>query len=46
LFHSGSVGILLSGWPCSANYGVILANEVDKFVRSIDSQKELISAPV
>jgi len=46
LFHSGSVGIIMSGWLGAANYGVIVANEVDKFVRSIDSQKELISAPV
>jgi phytoene dehydrogenase-like protein len=45
LFHSGSVGIIMSGWLGAANYGVIVANEVDKFVRSVDSQKELISTP-
>jgi hypothetical protein len=45
LFHSGSVGIIMSGWLGAANYGVIVANEVDKFVRSVDSSKELISAP-
>jgi len=44
LFHSGSVGIIMSGWLGAANYGVIVANEVDKFVRSVDSKKELISA--
>jgi phytoene dehydrogenase-like protein len=45
LFHSGSVGIIMSGWLGAANYGVIVANEVDKFVRSVDSKNELISAP-
>ncbi|GJL78714.1 MAG: phytoene dehydrogenase [Nitrospinaceae bacterium] len=46
LFHSGSVGIIMSGWLGAANYGVIVANEVDKFVRSMESKKELISASV
>ncbi len=30
LFHTGSVGIIMSGWLGAANYGVIVANEVDK----------------
>ena len=46
LFHSGSVGIIMSGWLGAANYGVIVANEVDKLVRSMDSKKELVSASV
>jgi len=46
LFHSGSVGIIMSGWLGAANYGVIVANEVDKLVRSLDTKKELISASV
>jgi phytoene dehydrogenase-like protein len=46
LFHSGSVGIIMSGWLGAANYGVIVANEVDKLVRSLDNNKELISASV
>jgi len=46
LFHSGSVGIIMSGWLGAANYGVIVANEVDKLVRSLDSKKELVSASV
>jgi phytoene dehydrogenase-like protein len=46
LFHSGSVGIIMSGWLGAANYGVIVANEVDKLVRSLDPKKELISASV
>jgi hypothetical protein len=30
LFHAGSVGIIMSGWLGAVNYGVIVANEVDK----------------
>ncbi len=44
LFHSGSVGIIMSGWLGAANYGVIVANEVDKFTRSLETGKELITA--
>jgi all-trans-retinol 13,14-reductase len=29
LFHAGSVGIIMSGWLGSANYGAIVANKVD-----------------
>ena len=29
LFHAGSVGIIMSGWLGSANYGVIQANKID-----------------
>jgi phytoene dehydrogenase-like protein len=32
LFHTGSVGIVMSGWLGAANYGVIVANDVDKFL--------------
>ena len=32
LFHTGSTGIIMSGWLGSANYGVITANEVDKYM--------------
>jgi len=32
LFHTGSVGIIMSGWLGAANYGVIIANDVDKFL--------------
>ncbi len=41
LFHSGSVGIIMSGWLGAANYGVIVANEVDKFVRSAEPRPPL-----
>ncbi len=36
LFHAGSVGIIMSGWLGAANYGVIVANEVD----SISARRE------
>ena len=32
LFHAGSVGIIMSGWLGAANYGVIAANNVDKYL--------------
>jgi len=32
LFHAGSVGIIMSGWLGAANYGVIVANNVDKYL--------------
>jgi len=32
LFHAGSVGIIMSGWLGAVNYGVIVANNVDKYL--------------
>ncbi len=32
LFHTGSTGIIMSGWLGSVNYGVITANEVEKML--------------
>ena len=32
LFHAGSAGIIMSGWLGAANYGVIAANNVDKYL--------------
>ncbi len=34
LFHAGSVGIIMSGWLGAMNYGVIVSNDVDKFLTS------------
>jgi len=34
LFHAGSVGIIMSGWLGTINYGVITANKVDRFLRA------------
>lgn len=32
LFHAGSVGIIMSGWLGAANYGVIVAGKVEKYL--------------
>ena len=32
LYHAGSVGIIMSGWLGSMNYGVITANRLDKWL--------------
>lgn len=32
LYHAGSVGIIMSGWLGTINYGVIVANKIDKFL--------------
>ncbi len=44
LFHAGSVGIIMSGWLGAANYGVIVSNEVDKFLYAIRSKSPLKTA--
>lgn len=33
LFHTGSVAIIMSGWLGAANYGVIVSNYVEKYLR-------------
>ncbi len=35
LFHVGSVGIIMSGWLGAINYGVIVANDVDGYLRGL-----------
>ena len=42
LFHTGSVGIIMSGWLGTINYGVIVANEVDSamFCRTQSEQED------
>jgi all-trans-retinol 13,14-reductase len=32
LYHAGSVGIIMSGWLGTANYGVIVSHGVDRFL--------------
>ena len=34
VFHVGSVGIIMSGWLGAINYGVIVANDVDGYLRA------------
>jgi phytoene dehydrogenase-like protein len=36
LFHSGSVGIIMSGWLGTINYGVINSNKVDSYLLEYD----------
>ncbi len=40
LFHAGSVGIIMSGWLGAANYGVIVANEVDRYLLAEDRARD------
>jgi phytoene dehydrogenase-like protein len=35
LYHAGSVGIIMSGWLGTINYGVIVANKVDRYVSAV-----------
>ncbi len=35
LYHAGSVGIIMSGWLGTINYGVITSNKVDQYVRAV-----------
>ena len=32
LYHAGSVGIIMSGWLGTINYGVITANKIDQYI--------------
>ena len=41
LYHAGSVGIIMSGWLGTINYGVIVANKVDK---SLHAEKRAATA--
>jgi phytoene dehydrogenase-like protein len=43
LYHAGSVGIIMSGWLGTINYGVIVANEVDGALAT--SHQPAASAP-
>jgi all-trans-retinol 13,14-reductase len=36
LYHAGSVGIIMSGWLGTINYGIIVANKVDKFLFALN----------
>jgi all-trans-retinol 13,14-reductase len=37
LFHAGSVGIIMSGWLGTVNYGVITANKMAEFLHEVRS---------
>jgi phytoene dehydrogenase-like protein len=32
IYHAGSVGIIMSGWLGTINYGVIVANKIDRYL--------------
>jgi len=38
-FHAGSVGIIMSGWLGTINYGVITANNIESFLHNERSRK-------
>lgn len=38
LYHAGSVGIIMSGWLGTINYGVIKANQIDKALFALKPQ--------
>ncbi len=40
LFHAGSVGIIMSGWLGAANYGVIQANEIQKYLLNYEQGEQ------
>ncbi|MDR1281912.1 MAG: FAD-dependent oxidoreductase [Opitutaceae bacterium] len=35
LYHAGSVGIIMSGWLGTINYGVITANKIDRWLHKL-----------
>ena len=43
LFHTGSVGIIMSGWLGTINYGVIVSNEVDSYLYECNRVAESIA---
>lgn len=42
-FHSGSVGIIMSGWLGAANYGVIQAHDLNTYLDNLNNNKEEVS---
>ncbi len=39
LYHAGSVGIIMSGWLGSINYGVIVSNDVDNYLMAAATKR-------
>ena len=44
LYHAGSVGIIMSGWLGTINYGVIVSNQIDKFLAQLKAGATPVSA--
>lgn len=45
LYHAGSVGIIMSGWLGTINYGVIVSNKIDKYIFGLKQQAASAAAP-
>jgi len=39
LYHAGSVGIIMSGWLGTINYGVIVSNDVDNYLMAAATKR-------
>jgi phytoene dehydrogenase-like protein len=44
LYHAGSVGIIMSGWLGTINYGVIVANKIDKYLFGLKQAETVASS--
>jgi all-trans-retinol 13,14-reductase len=44
LYHAGSVGIIMSGWLGTINYGVITANKIDQYLFAKKSNRAAVPA--
>jgi all-trans-retinol 13,14-reductase len=44
LYHAGSVGIIMSGWLGTINYGVIVSNRIDKALFELKRKAQLAPA--
>ena len=45
LYHAGSVGIIMSGWLGTINYGVIVSNRIDKSIFEMKRKNPLKPSP-
>lgn len=45
LYHAGSVGIIMSGWLGTINYGVITANKIDKALYEVKKSEPVGTMP-
>ncbi len=43
LYHAGSVGIIMSGWLGTINYGVIVAHELESFLLTESSTRTIVA---
>ena len=44
LYHAGSVGIIMSGWLGTMNYGVIVANKLDKWLYELNRPAAVVTS--